>query len=249
LTLGSRLFLTSYSFAASSEFNRLFAGEVWMHLVFPFLLLLLGGNPGSKPSAQSESPERHMNEAGSSVLFARSAFAHGYRHGYEEGYHMGNVDINMGRPARTRTSQFHGLSTGYASQFGPRKSFDSGFLEGLKAGYGDGYAGRIFRAVDTLRLVAASLSEAPVPADLRSVYFDQGFSSGYNQGLHPVQNSGPAVSVGDQRSANCGQFSPSAAKDEPARQSFCEGYQRGQVLGHADALALGLEHGSMQAFK
>jgi len=221
-----------------------------MHFVGLFLfLLLLGGNPGSKSATPSESPEHHLNEAGSRVLFARSAFAHGYRHGYEEGYHLGNIDINMGRPLRTRSSQFHGLSTGYASRFGSRKSFESGFTQGVKAGYSDGYAGRLFRAVDTLRLVAASLSEAAAPADPNNMYFDQGFSFGYKQGLDPGQSSKVAASVPDPRFANCRQFSPPAEKDEPARQSFCEGYERGQTLGHADALALGLEHDSVQAFK
>jgi hypothetical protein len=221
-----------------------------MHFVGPFLfLLLLGGPPGSKSATPSESPERHLNEAGSRILFARSAFAHGYRHGYEEGYHLGNIDINMGRPLRTRSSQFHGLSIGYASQFGPRKSFESGFAEGVKAGYSDGYAGRLFRAVDTLRLVAASLSEAAVSADPGNIYFDQGFSFGYQQGFDPGQNRKIAASVPEPGFAGCGQFSPSAEKNEPARQSFCEGYERGQTLGHADALALGLEHDSVQAFK
>jgi len=224
-----------------------------MHQIFPFLLLLLG-NPGSNPVAQSQAPERHMNEAGSRVLFARSAFAHGYRHGYEEGYHVGNVDINMGRPAHTKLSQLHGLSLGYTPQFGPRKSFESGFREGLKAGYSDGYAGRVFRAVDTLRLVAASLTETPVPVDPGNTYFDQGFSSGYNDGLRPVQNAGSqnpghSVSSGDPRFAGCGQFPPMAEKDRPAHQSFCQGYERGQTLGHADARALGNERGSMQALK
>ncbi|HEV2963286.1 MAG TPA: hypothetical protein VG649_15765 [Candidatus Angelobacter sp.] len=219
-----------------------------MLLVVPFLLLLLGG-PQDKPATSSELPERHLNEAGCNVLFARSAFAHGYRHGYEEGYHLGNIDINMGRPLRTRSAQFHGLSTGYASQFGPRKSFESGFAEGVKAGYSDGYAGRVFRAVDTLRLVAASLSEAAAPAGPSNMYFDQGFSFGYKQGLDPGQNSKVATSVPGPRFASCSQFSPLPEKDELARQSFCEGYERGQTLGHADAFALGLEHGSMQAFK
>ena len=225
-----------------------------MHQLFPFLLLLFlsgnpNSNPGSNPIAESSEPERHMNEAGSNVLFARSTFAHGYRHGYEEGYHAGNVDINMGRPAHTRLSQLHGLSLGYAPQFGPRKSFEAGFREGLKAGYSDGYAGRVFRAVDTLRLVAASLTEAPVPADPRNMYFDQGFSSGYNDGVRPVQSDGASASNSDSRFVNCGQLPSAAEKDQAARQSFCQGYERGRLLGHVDALALGTERGSMQALK
>ena len=220
-----------------------------MLLVVPFLFLLLGSNPGDKSVPPSESPERHLSETGCKVLFARSAFAHGYRHGYEEGYHLGNIDVNMGRPLRARSSQFHGLSTGYVSRFGSRKSFESGFTQGVKAGYSDGYAGRLFRAVDTLRLVAASLSEAVAPADPGNIYFDQGFSFGYKQGLDPAPNSKVAASVLDPRFAHCSQFFSSAEKDGPARQSFCEGFARGQTLGHADARALGLEHDSVQAFK
>src|SRR5437764_12408944 len=118
------------------------------------LLLTLFLAAGVAVTARSQ--DLHLSESGSAVVLSHSAFAHGYRHGYEEGYHVGNVDINMGRPAHTKLSQLHGLSLGYTPQFGPRKSFESGFREGLKAGYSDGYAGRVFRAVDTLRLVAAS---------------------------------------------------------------------------------------------
>lgn len=215
-----------------------------MYLVLPLLFLLLAGNPGNKSAMLPESPERHMKEAGSSPLFARSAFAHGYRHGYEEGYELGNIDINMGRSFRTRSSQFHGLLNGYSSQFGKRKSFDSGFAEGVRAGYSDGYAGKVFRAVDTLRMVAASLLNTAGASDPGNLYFDQGFASGYTQGLHPAQ------SVSTSSMENCNQYSPLTGKDDPlARQSFCEGYERGQILGHADALAVGADHGSVQALK
>ena len=215
-----------------------------MHLFLPFLFLLLGGPPGGKPATLPESPERHMNEAGSSVLFARSAFAHGYRHGYEEGYELGNIDINMGRQLRTRSAQFHGLASGYSARFGQRKSFDAGFAEGVRAGYSDGYAGKVFRAVDTLRMVAASLPNTASLADPGNLHFDQGFASGYSQGLHPAQN------VSTFSIENCSQYSPLAGKEDPLlRQSFCEGHERGQILGHADALAVGADRGSVQAFK
>ncbi len=215
-----------------------------MHLVLPLLFLLLGGNPGGKPAMLPESPERHMSEGGSSVLFARSAFAHGYRHGYEEGYGLGNIDINMGRTFRTRSAQFHGLSSGYSSRFGQRKSFDAGFAEGVRAGYSDGYAGKAFRAVDTLRMVAASLPNNANSSDPGNLYFDQGFASGYSQGLHPAQNASTS-SI-----ANCSQYSAAAGKEDPLiRQNFCEGHERGQILGQADALALGANHDSVQAFK
>ena len=84
-------------------------------------------------AAQAQAPEPHLQEAGSSVVLARSTFAHGYRHGYEEGYHIGNTDINMGRSLRTRFTELHAVKTGYSSALGPRKVFEQGFQAGLKA--------------------------------------------------------------------------------------------------------------------
>jgi hypothetical protein len=237
--------VTSSDSTVSSEFNQSAVYGACMHQLLPILLVLLG----SKPTTQSTAPERHLGEAGSSVIFLRSAFAHGYRHGYEEGYHVGNMDINMGRQPRTRMSQFHGISTGYAPGFGPRGSFDSGFVDGLKAGYIDGFAGRLFRAVDIFREVSISLSESPAAADPANIYFNQGFSAGYQDGLLRSERAGASPASFDPISGSCGQFHPARAMEQPVQQSFCEGYWRGHNVGNADALALGPEHHSMQASK
>src|SRR6185437_948238 len=74
-------------------------------------------------AAPQNIPENHCHEAVTGVLLTRSSFAHGYRHGYEAGYHEGNIDINMARPARKSMKLFKGLSLGYESSFGPKKSF------------------------------------------------------------------------------------------------------------------------------
>ncbi len=60
---------------------------------------------------------------------------------------------------------------------------NAALLAGLKAGYGDGYSGRLFRAVDTLRSVSASLEDTHSPADRGFTHFDEGFLSGYNEGF------------------------------------------------------------------
>src|SRR6476661_10335240 len=136
---------------------------------------------GLAASAPGQDP--HLSEAGSALVLSHSAFAHGYRHGYEEGYHVGNADVSLGSSQRHKLKDFHGLKFGYSAQFGPRNLFERGFAAGLKAGYGDGYSGRLFRAVDTLRSVSASLEDMHLPADLRFTHFDEGFLSGYNEGF------------------------------------------------------------------
>jgi len=197
--------------------------------------------------AQTEVREMHLSESGSSVIFMRSAFAHGYRHGYEAGYHLGNIDINMGRPMRSKAAQFHDVQRGYEGEFGPRKSFDSGFQHGLKAGYLDGYVGHTFRAVEALRLLAASLSDTPPPADPRNIYFDEGFSSGYREGLNHGQKEGGLAEQIDLRCPGCGEFHPGREQDVAAQDSYCEGYRRGYTLGHSDGAVLRPEHGSLAA--
>src|SRR5262244_2901579 len=151
-----------------------------------------------------DSQEKHLSEGGAGTLFARSAFAHGYRHGYEEGYHSGNLDINMGRLARARKSLLRGLKYGYSPGFGPRRSFESGFEAGLIAGYSDGYTGRNFRAIESVRVIASALEGPPQLAEPAGISFDQGLAVGYREG----SANGRAVSGAplDFHSIGCGQF-------------------------------------------
>src|SRR5215471_15809185 len=130
-----------------------------MYLLLPLVLLVLT----NAAVAQSDVDESHLREAGAGAIFTRSAFAHGYRHGYEEGYHLGNIDVNMGRLARKKRDQFHGVSQGYSSQFGPKQSFEAGFEAGLQAGYSDGFLGRSFRGVEVTRSLARALERAFPP--------------------------------------------------------------------------------------
>jgi hypothetical protein len=178
-----------------------------------------------------------LNEDGSGVLLSRSAFAHGYRHGYEEGYHQGNVDINMGRIPRPQAKgQLRGLKLklGYAPAFGSKRSFEDGFTVGLRAGYSDGYAGQSFRAVDLLRQMAVELAPTPPPEDPSGVYFDQGLAAGYLTGWQQGASSKSGVGRTDSAEADCGQ----PGRDIPAPGSYCEGYQRGFVLGKTDIVVL-----------
>jgi hypothetical protein len=185
--------------------------------------------------------DSHLSEAGSGAILARSAFAHGYRHGYEEGYHQGNVDINMGRiPRFQQKGQFHGLKlkVGYSPSFGSKRSFEDGFDAGLKAGYSDGYAGQMFRAVDSLRLVAAAMASTAPAEDPKSVYFDQGLASGYREGWQQGQRSPKGEEPPDLNRVTCAPFHPETEHDLPAESSYCEGYRRGYVLGRTDVVAL-----------
>jgi len=60
--------------------------------------------------------------------------------------------------------------SGICPQFGPRNVFERGFQAGLKAGYGDGYSGRLFRRGYT-SLYFGTLE------DSRFTHFDDGFFS------------------------------------------------------------------------
>lgn len=209
--------------------------------VLPICLLTLCFLP-------AQSQETHLGEQGSGAIFSRSAFAHGYRHGYEEGYHLGNIDANMGRLARTKKSQLHGLSLNYSSEFGSKKSFEEGFRAGVLPGYGDGYSGRSFRAVESMRTIATSLEEESTAGDPASSSFDQGLASGYHDGLQrrdaPSQSPAPL----DFHNVGC---VPQAEKqnDLPVQGGYCDGYRRGFVLGHEDALVLSPGQIALEASK
>jgi hypothetical protein len=200
--------------------------------------------------ASAQAQDQHLNEPGSSVVLAHSAFAHGYRHGYEEGYHFGNTDITLGAQPRPKPKEVRGrkLKLGYSSQFGPKQVFEQGFDAGLKAGYSDGYYGRAFRAVDSLRAVAALLDDSQLPPGSKLASFDQGFFSGYNEGLERGGAGHASTAEIDFRTVEC---SASSTKSGGAsdQESYCEGYRRGFALGHADGFAQRTESTPLEASK
>lgn len=194
--------------------------------------------------------ENHCQEPGTGALLTRSAFAHGYRHGYETGYHEGNIDINMARNPRTTYKQFKGLPLGYDGKFGPKKSFELGFALGLEAGYGDGYAGRTFRAIDSLRAISGGLAAKPRKHDTHDVFFDRGVTLGYQDGFaasHASANRSEVMPV-DMQSVPCS-FRPNHKSESAAASSYCDGYRRGFVLGHLDGLDLPPGEGLLEASK
>jgi flagellar biosynthesis/type III secretory pathway protein FliH len=184
------------------------------------------------------------------ALLTRSTFAHGYRHGYEAGYHEGNMDINMARQARTRFKQFKGLPLGYKHSFGPKKSFELGFALGLEAGYGDGYAGRTFRAIASLRTVGDSLKPANDAGDPGNTFFDRGLTLGYQDGFAASQaeNGREGILPVDMRSIKCS-FRAGKKAEAAAESSYCDGYRRGFVLGRSDRLDLSPEQVLLEASK
>jgi hypothetical protein len=206
------------------------------------LALALGGTAAVQ--------ENHCQEPGTGPLLSRSAFAHGYRHGYEAGYHEGNIDINMARRARTEFKQFKGLPLGYAPGFGPRKSFDFGFALGLRAGYSDGYAGRRFRAIGSLRSIAESVSPSAPPSDPGNTFFDRGVTLGYQDGFASARPEGKGSGIVgvDLQDVPCS-FHARKKQDEAAESSYCDGYRRGFVLGHGDGLTLRPGEGLLEASK
>jgi hypothetical protein len=196
--------------------------------------------------------DNHLNEPGTGLILSRSAFAHGYRHGYEEGYHQGNVDINMGRiPRFQQKGQFRGLKLklGYQPGFGSKRSFEDGFTAGLRAGYSDGYAGQTFRAVESLRLMAAEIAPTPPAEDPGSIYFDQGLTAGYQDGWQQGASSKSGAEPTDMHRVDCAPFHPEKDVDLPAQSSYCEGYRRGYVLANTDIQALHRDSAFLEASK
>jgi len=190
--------------------------------------------------------EKHLQESGTAVILERSAFAHGYRHGYEQGYHQGNIDANMARPPKTKMAQFKGLPLGFDSSFGSKKSFELGFAAGLQAGYGDGYAGHVFRVVSQLRNAASALDRGPA---LDDSYFDKGMAAGYRDGFDRAASDPSGPRALDFRTVPCSKFASPNQPDNSAGPGYCEGYRRGFILGHGDGLALLPEGRLLEASK
>src|SRR6185312_9296954 len=128
-----------------------------------------------------------------------------------------------------RSSSSKGCPRAMKRVSGPKSHFSAGFELGLKAGYGDGYAGRVFRAVDEMRAVAGSLKEGPDKGDANNIYFDRGVSLGYKDGFAQGHSRGPsaatATSVDSVKCVYTGK-----ASEAPGETSYCDGYRRGFVL-------------------
>jgi hypothetical protein len=125
--------------------------------------------------------------------------------------------------------------------------FERGFVAGLKAGYGDGYSGRLFRAVDTLRSVSASLEDTQSTTDLRFTHFDEGFLSGYNEGFDRGGSDQSSTAQVDFHFVGCANFQKQ--QNLSGEESYCEGYRRGFALGHADGFLLRPDGGRLEASK
>lgn len=192
-------------------------------------------------SAQTKAPDRHYAASRTSAITHKSVFVHGYLHGYEEGFHLADLDIQMGRGVRDigKCKEARELA-GYRSEFGNKNAFESGYREGVRVGYGDGIAGRAFRAVGELETISAT---ALVAAEGRpDASFDQGFAAGYAAGQRQGLQDGRRDET----------FTPPlpACPPQPAKanqQTFCAAYIGGYRVGYADGFTNVARHGTTQA--
>lgn len=178
------------------------------------LLLTLG--------AVSAAQERHLDRPATGVLFARSAFAHGYIHGYEEGFHSGDLDLQYGREVRDPASlaPYKHPCAAYRESFGSKKLFKSGFEDGFRAGYSDAVSEESFHAVESLRNVADSINATPRDA----AAFDDGFRDGYHMGRRQGTDDGRTLSVANPINPPC----------LGLPEVYCDAFARGFQVGYTD---------------
>ena len=122
--------------------------------------------------------EPHLQDETLGVLYANSAFAHGYRHGYEDGFHFGDFDLHMGHNSRILAkSKEYQPRRYYRESFGRRQLFEQGYDFGLRNGYADAASGGDFRATDRTKTAGIGLTD--VLPQSRRAQFDDGFAAGY----------------------------------------------------------------------
>jgi hypothetical protein len=210
-------------------------------LRFCVLLVLLCAVPHAP--AQDNQPQ----ESGPLAILLRSQFAAGYLNGYEHSYHQGNLDANMARLPKTKLSQFKMMRRGHASSSGSKKFFEAGFIAGLKAGYGDGYFGRVFRAVSQLREAGSALGQPPLQAAPAGENFDTGMAAGYEQGFDNGLSNSSSRRHLDPHTVSCQQSSSGEPQDSTGEKTYCAGFRSGFVLGDADGAARQLDSHLLEA--
>ena len=188
--------------------------------VFRALLLLLGLVATAAAGAKEKPfcPNWHLGDAAPPIAH-RSDFTHGYLHGYEAGFHMGDQDVHIGRDMGDAQGAFKRMPDGKKMRRSGK--FRNGFEEGFRAGYGDAFSGRRFRAIDTLRAIASPA----VITDRNRAAFDSGMVNGYAMAVAGEQNRLQA------HMDRCESSVPGGGKDA----AYCDGLRRGAKLGGADA--------------
>jgi hypothetical protein len=178
--------------------------------------------------AVGQNADPHISSDPAHVLYARSAFAHGYIHGYEQGFHLGNLEVQMGHGARP-LEQYKAYRNvpGYRSEDGDHNSFRRGYREGFRAAYDDAVSGGVFRAIGQVRQAAEGLAEEAKAANRE---FDRALADGYETGwTHGVQHE--RLSSGFQYAAeNCLAGHNSASYCDAFSRGFGLGYENGSVL-------------------
>jgi len=164
------------------------------------------------------------------------------------GYHQGNIDINMARPSQDQVLRATRHSSGLSTRFGPRTPSFMDFQFGLTAGYSDGYAGREFRAISTLRQVRCPTRFHLPQLKVRSSLFDRGLIFGYEDGFGQM----PAKTTEKipERPSGTGSCQKAKGEDDwrPARHRItAKAIEGGLILGHKDAFAAHGEHGLLEA--
>jgi hypothetical protein len=186
------------------------------------------------PLVAQQKADEHMVDA-ASLLYQRSAFAHGYLHGYEQGFHLADLDIQMGHmlPGVRIRRQSHEEDPHYRPGYGDKRLFVTGFKLGMRAGYTDSLGGVPFRAISEMRNAADGLAAA----EPTSAHFDRGFYEGFLNGNvqgakgakdpHAVDLAGISNTCRQQHAADKPEHGP----------PYCDGYTRGFRLGYNDGHA------------
>ena len=194
-------------------------------------LILVGAVLGlalASSAADAHKADTHLSDP-AAALYARSPFAHGYIHGYEDGYHAADQDLQFGRLMRGMRSK-PGPHPENKISSSDRASCRKGYAQGFASGYRDSAAGRDFRAIAALRVLAAA-----VPADVPTADrgFDRGFNDGYFAGEAYAAKSNPPIKDLGYISAFCAEWY--GRKDPQAKPDQCQGYTAGFRLGYSDA--------------
>jgi hypothetical protein len=166
--------------------------------------------------------DRHLGLESTGVLYARSAFAHGYIHGYELGFHSGDLDIQFGRDPRDPASLplYKRPCAAYHTSFGSKDLFKIGFEDGFRAGYSDVVRGLSFQAVVSFGKAADRMN---VPAQ-QAASFDGGFKEGYEAGRRQGSNDGRNLAVANPINPPCLGL-PGV---------YCDAFERAFQIGYAD---------------
>ncbi len=205
------------------------------------LAIVAGLGGGVLADGQYQRDDRAGQYAGS--LDARQ---HGYEHGYRDGADRGRQDRDRHLPYSLRPNDYQNSARGYEPYLGDRGQYLTGVRDGYRAGYDDGYKGRIGRYGQIYGRPEGAIPAPPVndPYTARSWgSHDMAYDTGYRDGVTVGERDRQRYARSNYRDSDVYRkadsgYQPRLGDKNAYRLQYQDGFERGYQDGYGQSRSM-----------